>query len=170
MRKYLFRLSFLFLLLLIVCVPFKSAIVIEAGNSSKVLAYFQLQKTDGIFHIQYTHSIHLSDVKETYQVLKDGTIQQIELMYEDTSIGMPSYFEEEETFEMLDGKYYIRNMRRVIPSIHMYTAQVVGQHQMIVNDIYFQFTSIVEPGSLITIKERRLALWQMWKGVNIIGR
>ncbi|CAM4055994.1 DUF1850 domain-containing protein [Lederbergia lenta] len=172
MLKYkyviIFSISFI-LLLCIMFIPFRSSIVIEDGNTGKVLAYFPLQQTDRIFHIKYTHSIHLTDVKETYQVLEDGTIQQNELMYEDTAIGMPSNAEYGETFEIKNGKYYIRNMARDFSNIHMRTAQVVGEHHLEVNNNDFLFSSIVDPGSLVTIRERKLALWQIWKGVNIIG-
>ncbi|MEK3887346.1 DUF1850 domain-containing protein [Bacillus sp. FSL K6-3431] len=168
--KYKYLLLFSILVILLICIPFQQCFVIEAGKTGKVLAYFPLQKTDRVFHIEYTHSIHLSNVKETYEVLKNGEIQQIELMYEDTSIGMPSNAEDGETFEVMDGRYYIRNMKRTFPSIHMRTAQVVGEHILEVDQTSFSFSRVVEPGSLVIIRVRRLALWQTWKGVNIIGR
>lgn len=170
MLKYKYLIVIPILLAILVCIPFQSAIVVELGNTGRVLAYFPLQKKDRTFHIQYTHSIHLTDVKETYTVLDDGTIRQVELMYENTAIGMPSNAEEGEIFEMKNGKYYIRNMKRNFPNIHMRTAQVVGEHQMIIGSQKFLFSAIVDPGSLVVIRERKLALWQILKGVNIIGR
>ena len=65
------------------------------------------------FKIKYTHSIHLSDVVESYKITPTQKIQQYELMYEDFSIGMPSNAEEGETFEEINGSYYIKNMDRV---------------------------------------------------------
>lgn len=156
------------LLILLVCIPFRESVVIEDGQNGKLLAYFPLEE-DKTFHIQYTHSIHLSNVKETYQVLAGGTIRQIELMYEDTSIGMPSNAEEGETFEIIDGTYHIRNMKRDFPLIALRVGQVAANHKLIVYDKTVPFTSFVQPGSFVKVKEKRLALWQLWKGVNIVG-
>nr|WP_233711359.1 DUF1850 domain-containing protein [Lederbergia citrisecunda] len=155
---------------IIFCIPFQKSFVIEKGISGKVLAYFPIHQTNKTFHILYTHSIHKSDVKETYIILNNNKIRQIELMYEDTSIGMPSNAEEGETFEMVEGKYVIRNMKRDFQSINMRVAQVVGDHTLFVNGCQLKLSSIVEPGSLVKMKVRRLSLWQSWRGVNIVGK
>lgn len=163
-------LAILIIFILFISIPFQKAIVIEAGHSGKVLGYFPIQKKDKTFHILFTHSIHLSDVKETYNVLNNGNIRLTELMYEDTSIGMPSNAEEGETFELIDGKYYIRNMNRDFPFIYLRVGQVIANHQLIVHGKKFELSSILEPGSLVKIRERQLALWHLWKGVKIVGR
>ena len=56
--------------------------------------------------MKYIHSIHLSDVVESYTVTKGNEIKQIELMYEDFAIGMPENAAAGETFEHRNGKYY----------------------------------------------------------------
>ena len=67
----------LFLLILIFTfTPFKSALVFEYQNSGRVLAYLPIAKGE-IFQMKYTHSIHLSDVIESYSVTKDRSNQVI---------------------------------------------------------------------------------------------
>ncbi|MBS4217982.1 DUF1850 domain-containing protein [Bacillus sp. FJAT-49711] len=168
--KYVKISLFAIIIFLLFCIPFQKSLCLEKGNSGKVLAYFPIQKTNKTFNILYTHSIHLSDVKETYIILNNDTIRQSELMYEDTSIGMPSNAEEGEIFEVKDGKYIIRNMKREFSSIDMRVAQVVGDHVLMVDGHQMKFSSIAEPGSHIKVNVRRLSLWQLWRGVNIVGK
>ncbi|MBS4193680.1 DUF1850 domain-containing protein [Lederbergia citri] len=158
------------IIFLFFCIPFQKSFIIEKGNSGKVLAYFPIQQSNKTFHILYTHSIHKSEVKETYNILKNDKIRLIEIMYEDTAIGMPSNAEEGETFEMIDGKYVIRNMKRDFQSINMRVAQVVGDHILTVNGHKMKFSQMVEPGSLVKLTVKRLSLLQLWRGVNIVGK
>lgn len=161
---------FFIIIFFIIFLPFQKALVIEDGKTNSLLAYLPLYRSVDSFQIRYTHSIHLSNVEETYTVLQDGTIQQIELTYEDTAVGMPSNAEEGEIFEMKDGKYRLLNMKRNFPFIYMRTAQVVGTHQIVTNDHKLDLAEVIAPGSLILLKEKRLALWELWRGVNIVGR
>lgn len=149
--------------------PFQKSLVVEDGKTKKLIAFIPMYKDDYTFGIRYTHSIHLSDVEETYRILADGTIRQFELMYEDTSVGMPSNAEDGETFVMENGKFFIKNMRRDFQSIYIRTAQVVGSHKLMIGKNDVDFTAFVVPGSLVQVKIRRLSLWQMWKGVKIDG-
>lgn len=170
MRKIVVISLFIVGLCLVIYIPYQQSFVIEAGETDKVLAYFRIKPDHDVFQIEYTHSIHRTDVKETYQILPNGTIRLIELMYEDTAIGMPSNAEDGEVFEMVNGKYFIRNMKRDFQVIDMRIAQVVGEHKLFVRNQEILFTHLVEPGSLVTLRTRRLSLWQQWGGVNIIGK
>ncbi len=82
--------------------------------------------------MKYTHSIHLSDVVESYVVTKDHEIKQFELMYEDFAIGMPENASEGETFEHSDGKYYLKNMDKISPSFDLRIGKVRANHTLIV--------------------------------------
>lgn len=151
-------------------IPFEHAVTFASPKDGRILAYFPLRKTDKSFQIRYTHSIHLSDVTETYRVLRDGTIRQIELEYEDTSIGMPAQAEEGETFEMKNGKYYIRHMKRDFARIDVSIGQVSANHRLIINSQTIPISSFSAPGSVVRVEKKTLALWQLWEGVNLLGR
>lgn len=60
--------------------------------------------SDTLFQIRFTHSIHLTDVLETYEII-DNKIKMISMEYEDVAIGMPAYAEEGQTLIYEDGKY-----------------------------------------------------------------
>ena len=96
-KKYLYLFVIVIFTISIFMVPFKKSIVCKKMHSKEILAFMPVQK-EQTFQIQYTHSIHLSEVKESYKILKNNDIRQYELMYDDTSIGMPSEAEEGEVF------------------------------------------------------------------------
>lgn len=158
------------LTVVILCIPVKHAVVIEAtGSNSKLLAYFPLSKQVSGFQIHYTHSIHRSEVIEQYQVRKDGKIRQTDLIYEETAVGMPANAEEGEKFQIEDGKYHISNMKREFDAIDLSIGQVRAHHRLIVKDKVTPFVSFAGSGTTVRIRERKLALLDLWKGVNVIG-
>ncbi|MGG0719045.1 DUF1850 domain-containing protein [Robertmurraya massiliosenegalensis] len=151
----------------LVFIPFKQVLVFEYKNTEEVLAYIPLKKEQA-FKIKYTHSIHLSDVLESYKIIKNGNIQQYELMFEDFAIGMPSNASEGETFEEIDGKYYIRNMKQTFPYIDLRIGQVRANHRVIFQSNEYSLSDYIEPGTWVRIKTRKLSVIQQLKGVNII--
>ncbi|RWR05533.1 DUF1850 domain-containing protein [Siminovitchia fortis] len=159
-----------FIIIILLAVPITDSVTIESQKEHKLLAFFPLRAADSRFQIVYTHSIHHSEVKESYRVLKNGTIRQTELEYEDTAVGMPANAEEGETFRMKDGKYYIRNMKRDFPWIDLSTGQVSADHRLVAGEKVTPFKEFAEPGSVVRIKKRKLSLWQQWKGVNLVDR
>ncbi|WP_017755287.1 DUF1850 domain-containing protein [Calidifontibacillus oryziterrae] len=159
---------FLLLIILLVFIPYKDSLVLYDQHTKRVLAYlpFTDQKN---FQIMYTHSIHLSDVVESYKISNDQKIIQYELMYEDFAIGMPSNAEAGEKFLQKDGKYYIKNMQRVFPYFDLRTGKVRANHRLLYKQRVYPMSNFVEPGTLIRIKPDKLSLIQQMKGVNILG-
>lgn len=98
--------------IIIAAIPLQQAIVFQPNYTNDKLAYIPVKNGDN-FKIKYTHSIHLSDVIESYKVTLSQSIQQYELVYEDFSIGMPANAAAGEIFEQQDGKYYIKNMKLI---------------------------------------------------------
>ncbi|CAM3807794.1 DUF1850 domain-containing protein [Cytobacillus oceanisediminis] len=150
-------------------IPIKQAIVFEYQNKGEVLAYLPI-KEDGSFKIKYTHSIHLSDVVESYNLTEKGNIKLYELMYEDFAIGMPENASNGEIFEQKDGKYYIKNMNRVFPSFDLRIGEVRANHTVISEGEEYPLTDYIEPGTWIRIKAKKLNLIETLKGVNILGQ
>ncbi|WP_433749034.1 DUF1850 domain-containing protein [Falsibacillus pallidus] len=171
-RFYLFSLGAVLCLsagLVLFYLPLKRCLVIDSMEDKKLIAYIELGKTDS-FQIQYTHSIHLSEVKESYRIKENNDIEQVELMYSDTAIGMPANAEKGETFEMKDGEYFIRNMKREFPFIPLSVGQVAANHRLLFQGKVYPLKNYVKPGSIIKIDVRKLSIWDLWKGVNILGK
>ncbi|WP_338753117.1 DUF1850 domain-containing protein [Bacillus sp. FJAT-52991] len=145
--------------------PYRPVIAFSFENTNELLAYLPIQ-TSRSFQIQYTHSIHLTDVVETYQ-LKDEQIVQTELQYEQFAIGMPSNAEGEEIFIKKNGKYFITNMNRVFPFIDLRIGQVKAEHQINYEGQVYRLSDHLSSGAWVRIQPKRLSLWQQLKGVNI---
>lgn len=152
---------------LLLFIPFRQVLAFEYQNSGRLLAYIPLTKEEK-FQIKYTHSIHLTDVIESYQKTENGEIKQYELMYEDFSIGMPENAGEGEVFEQKDGKYYLKNMNRVFPYFDLRLGQVRANHTVIYKDREYPLSNYIEPGTWIRIKIEKRNLFQLLKGVNIL--
>jgi hypothetical protein len=152
---------------IIIFIPKKEALVFQYQNTGKMLAYIPFSKEDH-FKIKYTHSIHLSDVVESYVITKDDEIKQYELMYEDFAIGMPENASEGETFEHKNGKYYIKNMNRVFPYFDLRIGKVRANHTVIYKEKEYPLSHSIEPGTWVRIKMDKVNLLQQLRGVNIL--
>jgi hypothetical protein len=160
---------FLSIFIVIICIfnPHQRAIVFKPNYSKEALAYIPI-KEETHFEIKYTHSIHLTDVVESYRITPSDTIQQYELMYEDFAIGMPSNAEEGETFEQINGAYYIKNMKRVFPFFHLRIGQVRANHTVIYKNKEYPLSRYIKPGTSVKVEIRKLNFLELWKGVNIL--
>lgn len=152
---------------ILIFIPFKQALLIEHSHNEEMLAYIPLTK-DHTFKIKYTHSIHLSDVVESYDVTEQQEIRLYEMMYEDLAIGMPENAGEGESFEHKNGKYYLKNMNRIFPFFHLRVGQVRANHTLIYNGEPFMFSSFVEPGTVVRVRAEKINFLQQMKGVNIL--
>ncbi|GHH99003.1 DUF1850 domain-containing protein [Neobacillus kokaensis] len=148
-------------------IPLRQALVIEPRDPDLRLAYIPV-KEEAYFKIKYTHSIHLTDVVESYKILPSQKIQQYELMYEDFSIGMPSDSEDGEKFVQENGKYYIKNMKRIFPSFYIRIGQVKANHRLIYQKKEYPLAKIIKPGASVKVEARKLSFVQQLKGVNIL--
>ncbi|MCM3764726.1 DUF1850 domain-containing protein [Neobacillus niacini] len=148
-------------------IPSKKAIVFDPFEGKEKLAFIPIQGETG-FKMKYTHSIHLSDVVESYKLTPDKQIQQYELMYKDFAIGMPANAEEGETFQQKDGNYYIKGMRRVFPYIILRIGQVRANHTVIYKQQEYPLSQFIKPGTPVRIEFRKLNFFQAWRGVNIL--
>lgn len=147
--------------------PYKQVVAFTYEDQEQLLAYLSIQKNK-VFQIKYTHSIHLSDVLETYR-LSEKQIIQTELAYEDFAVGMPSNAEGDEVFEEIDGTYYLKNMNRSFRFIDLRIGQVRANHRLIYQNKTYTISNYIKPGTWVRISPEKITLWQQLKGVNING-
>jgi hypothetical protein len=162
-----YLLVFFTILIVLAFIPFQRAIVFQPNHSQAELAYIPI-KEETLFQIKYTHSIHLSDVIESFTITPDHLIQLYELMYEDFAIGMPANAEEGETFEQKDGAYYIKNMKRNFLFFHLRIGQVRANHTVIYKNREYPLSRSIKPGTSVKVEIRKLNFLRLWKGVNIL--
>ncbi|WNF24179.1 DUF1850 domain-containing protein [Mesobacillus jeotgali] len=170
-KNKIFVLLLLISLLLIISIkiPYKQALVFLQPEKGDILCYVPIASGEN-FKIRYKHSIHLSDVIESYKVTKQNEIQQYELEYEDFAIGMPSEVSGSERFLMEDGKYYIKNMDRRFEHFDLRVGKVRANHTFVQGKISFPLSKAIEPGTRVRIQVRKINFIQQMKGVNILER
>ena len=167
MKKLIILLILFILIISLAFIPLKQAIVFQPTNPAARLAYIPIND-ESLFKIKYTHSIHLTDVVESYQITADQKIHQYELQYQDFAIGMPSNAVGSEIFEQKGGKYYIKNMKRIFPFFYLRIGQVRANHRVIFNNKEYPLSRSIKPGTSVRVDIRKLNFIQQWKGVNII--
>ncbi|MGM9927312.1 MAG: DUF1850 domain-containing protein [Bacillus sp. (in: firmicutes)] len=167
MKKNTLFILLLVLFILLGCfIPYRNGLVFLDEQTKQLLAFAPLKQNQS-FQIQFTHSIHLSPVVETYEVTAANELKLIEFSYEDFAVGMPSQAEAGEKFVQANGKYYIKNMNRIFPYIILRVGEVKANHMVIMNDRIIPMTRFTEPGSIVEMKMVKLSVWDQWKGVNI---
>ncbi|EDL65625.1 DUF1850 domain-containing protein [Bacillus sp. SG-1] len=158
-------------LLLLLFVPFQRCVVLVSlkTEGDKVLAPLKSGE-ESEFSILYTHSIHLSDVREVYKADEYMNIVQTTLIYEDTAIGMPGGATGEEVFGRTeDGRYKISNMNRTFPFIDISIGRVAANHRFIYNEKVYKLADYFKQGTLIRMSVQKQSLFQLWKGVILDG-
>lgn len=166
-RRKFFVLLLLIIFLSIMFIPYKLALVFAQPEKGTILGYIPIS-AEKTFKIKYVHSIHLSDVIESYQITSQNEIQQYELEFEDLAVGMPSEAEKGEVFEVKDGKYLIRNMERTFDSFILRLGQVRANHTLVYKKHSYPLTNVIEPGTRVLVKVEKISMIQQMKGVNII--
>jgi hypothetical protein len=166
-NHFVLLLLFLFLLILVLYIPYKQALVFVQPERDEILCFVPISAGE-TFKIKYMHSIHLTDVIESYQITEQKEIRQYELEYEDFAIGMPSEVAEGESFEMKDGKYYIKNMNRRFGHFILRVGKVRANHAFVQDQISFPLSKAIKPGTRVRIQVKKINLIQQMEGVNIL--
>ncbi|MBM4764277.1 DUF1850 domain-containing protein [Bacillus sp. B15-48] len=149
-------------------IPYKQALVFLQIENNYDLSYLPIKKGE-TFKIEYVHSIHLSNVIESYKVINEYEFRQYELEYEDYAIGMPSDAAGDGDFVAGNGKYYIKNTKRDFTSFLLRTGQVRANHTLIYQNQFYPLSDFIEPGTRVSIQLKKLSVIQQLKGVNILG-
>src|SRR5699024_8890129 len=143
------------------------SLVFYQENTDQIAAYLPLKKEQS-FQIIFTHSIHLTDVVEKYEITNNNDILQDEIVYEEFGIGMPSNAEEGQDFEYEDGKYHIKNLNNVFPEMNIRNGKTVSEHRLLWGDAddmqhKVLFNDFFEPGGWFKVKYTKLSLFNTWK-------
>lgn len=148
--------------------PYHNVLTFQKQSTNELLSYIPIQDQEQ-FEIRYTHSIHLSEVRELFRV-DQGNIKLEKLIYEDTGIGMPSNAREGDTFRMEDGKYIIEKSKKAppFPYINMSVGQVKAKHKVIYKQQTRLLKKYVGAGTNIQIDVKHMNNWQLWRGVNML--
>jgi len=170
MNKWLGIIIFITVIILLLFIPFKSTLVFYEKNTDNIAAYIPL-KSGEMFQIIFVHSIHLTDVTEKYELIKDNQIKQSEMIFSDFGIGMPYEVKEHEKIFYEDGFYHLINMDNRFDSMKIRNGKTVSKHRFVWNEgnkeHKIKFNDYFEPGAWFTVKHDNLSMLDLWKEVKI---
>lgn len=156
--------------LMVILIPVKSVILFIEQRTETPMKYYVMLDDDRAFNIRYVHSIHLTNVFETYEVTADEKIRMVSMTYENIGIGLPGSAGVGETFSIIDGLYTLSYDNHVIDSFTMFIATID-------TDLAFQYQGNelnlkekLEKGKSYEVRVVKQSLYQLMRGVNLYGK
>jgi len=165
LKKIMIMLVFC-LLFSLLFIPYKSSFIfVETRTEHPSVHYLPFQSN--AFQIRYTHSIHKTDVLETYLAREDNQIQLISMEYEDLAIGMPGYAEEGQRFEIKDGKYILHHDHYVLPSFTIFISTIETDLVFISDNKEIDLKEQLTKGKSYQFQVKKMSLYQQMRGVKM---
>lgn len=151
-------------------IPWKQVLLFEQGRTEEPIAYLPIKNGDA-FDIIFVHSIHLTDVTESY-VIKNQQIEQTMIQFSQYGIGMPAEVHEGERYEYKDGMHHLYVNDVYFDSMNIRNGKTVSNHRLVVKrqgeeQFELKFNDYFVPGDWYKVSIQTLSLWQLWRGVEM---
>lgn len=163
----LFILLFIVFLFLLILIPYREVLLFTEQRTEKPREYYVPLKDEMKFGIRYVHSIHLTDVIETYEVTEDNKIRYLSMSYESLGIGLPGYAADGETFTTEDGLYTLTYNDHIIDSFVLFIAAIDADLALRYKGNELNLKEKLEKGKSYKVNVARKSLYQLLKGVDI---
>ncbi|NLA50940.1 MAG: DUF1850 domain-containing protein [Alcaligenaceae bacterium] len=142
-------------------------LVFSNRNTQEIEALLPIE-SGSRFSIIFVHSIHLKDVIEKYRINEQNEIEQTDIIFEEFGIGMPSNAPPGAQFVIENGKYHIKNLNLVMPSMTIRNGKTVSERRFVWVDKNNQehqvyFNDYFKPGAWLEIKIKKLPRYFLWK-------
>ena len=131
--------------------------------------YYLTLEDERRFQIVFTHSIHLSDVIETYEVMDTYDIRLHSMVYSDVAIGMPSYAEEGQTLIYEDGKYTLYYNEAILPNFTLYIGDVDYALRFQYEEKVYDLKGNLSQGKSYLFEIKKVSIYDKMKGVELNG-
>lgn len=149
--------------------PVKQAFTFTEHRTKNPKLFYIPVESDKSFQIRYVHTIHLTDVIESYEITADQEIRLVSMQYEDLAIGLPGYAEEGETLSVNEGVYTLAFDDSVIDSFVILIGNVDAElaFRYLGNELNLKGELV--RGNSYTFSVKKLSAYQVLKGVNMNG-
>lgn len=147
-------------------IPAKYVLTFTETRTNEPDMYYIALNKEQQFDMVFTHSIHRTDVKESYQVLSTGDIQLMSMQYEDVAIGMPGYAEEGQTLIYEDGVYTLSYDEAVLQNFTLYIGDIDAALTLFSADSAFDLKKQLIPGKSYVVAAKKLSFYEKMKGVE----
>lgn len=157
----------LLFILFLFFIPIKNVLLFTEQKTNNPESYYIPLTENNEFQIRYVHSIHLTDVFETYEVTHDKRIRFKSMTYENIGIGLPGSAGEGETFSTIDDLYALTYDDRVIDSFTMFIATIDTELAFRYGEKEFNLKEKLVKGKSYKLSVVKLSTYQMLKGVSL---
>ena len=148
-------------------IPFSRALTfMETRLDRPSLHYINLTDSSD-FKIIFTHSIHLTDVVESYRALPTKDIQLMSMKYSDVAIGMPGYAEEGQTLVYENGIYTLSYDEAILPNFTLYIGDVDYDLKLQYMKQTVDLKKRLSRGKSYFIEVRNVSFYEKMKGVEL---
>lgn len=168
-KTFSFVLLIAILLFAFFFLPAKQAFLFTEMNTKNHSIFYISLKEKKEFQIRYVHSIHLTDVIESYEVTPNNKIRMLSMTYESLSIGLPGEAGEGETLDLTDGVYTLTYTDRLIDSFRMRIGKVDADLAFRYDGNEVDLKNNLEKGESYEFEIVKLTFYQLMKGVDLHG-
>ncbi|MBD8038202.1 DUF1850 domain-containing protein [Solibacillus sp. A46] len=148
-------------------IPFERSITFTETKTEQPEQFFLPLKNEDTFQLVFTHSIHLTDVIESYEVLPTNNLQLLSMEYSDVAIGMPSYAEEGQTLHYENGVYTLKYMDAKLKEFTLHIGDVDYKLDLQHKGRIIPLKEQLVRGKSYLIKVKNLSLYDKMKGVEL---
>ena len=147
--------------------PYERSITFTETRTEQPVLYYLPLNRDFNFQMVFTHSIHLTDVIESYEVLPNNELQLLSMQYEDVAIGMPSSAEEGQTLTYENGQYTLRYQDAKLKDFTLHIGDVDYKLNLQHNDEVIALKEKLTRGKSYVVKVKKLSFYQKMKGAEL---
>lgn len=147
--------------------PFQQSITFTETRTEQPSRYFVPLKGEDEFQLIFTHSIHLTDVIESYKVLSTNELQLLSMEYSDVAIGMPSYAEQGQTLQYENGVYTLRYEDAKIKEFTLHIGDVDYKLNVFYKGEIISLKEQLTRGKSYVVQVQNLSFYQKMKGVQL---
>lgn len=158
------------LTMLLLFIPTEKVIEFEQTRPERGNVFFIPLTNSQEFSLTFTHSIHLSDVKEIYKISESNDIQPYQMIYEDLAIGMPGAAEENQTFEKINGKWVLTTYGQSMESFTLYNSSIHKKLEVRYDNRMFDLKEELPTGGSFRIRIQDYSWISKMKGELLNGR
>lgn len=146
-------------------IPFKPVFSFEETRTEHgQVFYIPFNEKQPEFQFVYTHSIHLSDVIENFEVTEDKMIRALSMEYEDLAIGMPGNAEEGQALTIENGKYILSYEANYMQSFTMHISNISSKQFFYYEDKEYDLKKALKKGSSYLFTLKKISIFHWWKG------
>lgn len=166
MKKWVF-IILVFLSIIVCFIPFERSIIFTETRVENPVQHFLPLDSENEFQLIFTHSIHLTDVTESYKVLSTDEFQLLEMVYTDVAIGMPGHAEEGQTLHYEDGVYTLQYNDAKIEEFTLHIGNVEYKLNLQHKGKIIPLKKNLIRGKSYLVTIQKLSLYDKLKGVEL---